>query len=243
LIEGTETYKEMYLKYQDEFSEGDLLKILAYLSRLSYEIRNNGDQRMKMEVGLCNIIGIEKSQTISQLLNIISSSEINISSNVNDKKINYSTAPIIKEKANSAPKVEAKEKDIIQKNEINVGSINEKWKSFLDLVNVEKFTLGAFLEEAEIISADTKIVNIYIENPENRKYISKYSDYLEDKSKDIFGANMRFNFLEENKPGYVADLSQNKIVQSNPPQKNEKSNEDTSLVDSIIKNLGGVELK
>ncbi|MBN1638832.1 MAG: DNA polymerase III subunit gamma/tau [Ignavibacteriales bacterium] len=237
LIEGTENYKEMYLKYKDDFSEGDLIKILGYLSKLSYEIKNAGDQRMKMEVGLCSIIGIEKSQTISHLLSMLSENKINITPRIGDKKISYSATR--KEEIYQEPKIEKKE--IVDKTEINLGSINEKWKSLLELVNVEKFTLGAFLEEAEIISVDNKIVNLYIENSENRKYIAKFADYLQDKSKDSFGTNMRFNFLEENKPSYLTK-KQNK-QDDTITHSNEDIDENVSLVNSIIKNLGGVELK
>ena len=40
LVESAEVFKERYLNYKDEFSEGDLLRILAFLNKSQYELKN-----------------------------------------------------------------------------------------------------------------------------------------------------------------------------------------------------------
>ncbi len=93
LIDTSSDYKERYLKYKDEFSEPDLLKILAYLNKFQYELKNTSQQRLKTEITLAHLIGLEKSTSISELLSKISDGSIvNIaptsSDNIVKKKVN-----------------------------------------------------------------------------------------------------------------------------------------------------------
>lgn len=81
LIETSENYKQRYLKYKDLFSEGDLLRILTYLSKLQSEIKIIQNQKLKIEIALTQIIGLEKSSTISELLEKISSGTIEVKTN------------------------------------------------------------------------------------------------------------------------------------------------------------------
>ncbi len=72
LIEAAELYKENYLKYKDSFSEGDLIRILNYLGRIVYEIRQTPNQYLKTEISLLHLIGLERSSTITSLLEKLS---------------------------------------------------------------------------------------------------------------------------------------------------------------------------
>ncbi|MFA8342703.1 MAG: DNA polymerase III subunit gamma/tau [Rhodothermaceae bacterium] len=79
LIESSEANKEKYLSYSTSFSEGDMLRILSFLNKTIYEIRQTQNQRLKVEVAIAHLIGFEKSATISDLINKIGSGEeINI---------------------------------------------------------------------------------------------------------------------------------------------------------------------
>lgn len=106
LIDTSKDYKEKYLKYKDEFSEPDLLKILAYLNKFQYELKNTSQQRLKTEITLAHLIGLEKSTTISDLLKKISDGTADSISNNSDsepvkkkvKPVNTKVAePIIKD--------------------------------------------------------------------------------------------------------------------------------------------------
>jgi len=69
LIEAADEFKEMYRNYMGKFSEGDMLRILAYLTKFSGELKYSQNQKLRTEVALLHIIGIEKSETISNLIN------------------------------------------------------------------------------------------------------------------------------------------------------------------------------
>ncbi len=107
LIETAESYKEQYKSYEGKFSEGDLLRILTLLNQVSYEIKSAPNHRIKLEITLCQLIGLEKSETISNLLDVINNNKKLESINVT------SAAPEVAEK--KKPDVTPKPKPIIHK--------------------------------------------------------------------------------------------------------------------------------
>lgn len=68
LIEASESAKLRYTAYKDKFSQSDLLRILNFLNTLQQELRITSNQRLKVEVGLCHLIGLEKSASITSVI-------------------------------------------------------------------------------------------------------------------------------------------------------------------------------
>jgi DNA polymerase-3 subunit gamma/tau len=75
-IESSEALKTKYAEYIDKFSEGDLLRILSFLTKTQNELRISQNQKLKVEISLTQLIGFEKSSTITELLSKTSSGEI-----------------------------------------------------------------------------------------------------------------------------------------------------------------------
>ena len=69
LIETAEVYREKYLNYLYKFTEGDLLRLLNFLNKTQQELRYSQNQKLKVEISLSHLIGLEKSSTISEILN------------------------------------------------------------------------------------------------------------------------------------------------------------------------------
>ena len=80
LIETAEVYKEQYLNYIDKFSKGDLLRALDFLGKVQQELRFSQNHKLKIEIALSHLIGLERSTTMTELI-----SELNSSSS--EKKI------------------------------------------------------------------------------------------------------------------------------------------------------------
>jgi DNA polymerase-3 subunit gamma/tau len=75
--ETADVYKEKYVSYKNKFSEGDMLRLLNFLSKTGQEIKYSQNQKLKIEIALSHLVGLEKTSTITEIL-----SEINISPNV-----------------------------------------------------------------------------------------------------------------------------------------------------------------
>ena len=76
LAETADVYRERYMNYLNQFSKGDLLRILNYLSTIQQELRFSDNQKLKLEIALSHLIGLEKTSTISELLSEINSTSI-----------------------------------------------------------------------------------------------------------------------------------------------------------------------
>jgi DNA polymerase-3 subunit gamma/tau len=81
LTETADVYRSRYKDYMDRFSKGDLLRILNYLSKVQQELRFSSNQKLKIEIALSHLIGLEKTATLSDII-----SEINSDSGI-EKKI------------------------------------------------------------------------------------------------------------------------------------------------------------
>mgnify|MGYP001005615812 CR=1 FL=1 len=71
LIESSEIMKQAYLKYVDSFSESDLIRILTFINKTQYDIKNSSHPKLKLEVALFQLVGLEKSATIKELISSI----------------------------------------------------------------------------------------------------------------------------------------------------------------------------
>jgi len=85
LVETAEVYRTKYLNYIDQYNEGDLLRILNFLNKTQQELRFTQNHRLKVEISLSQLIGLNRTTTISEILNRFESSDKNISS-VPEKK-------------------------------------------------------------------------------------------------------------------------------------------------------------
>lgn len=84
LIESAEVFKERYLEYADKFSEGDTLRILSFINKTQGELRISSNQKLKVEIALYHLIGLERSSTITDLLNKIENSVIKTDTKFDD---------------------------------------------------------------------------------------------------------------------------------------------------------------
>jgi len=76
LIETADIYKDQYLNYLGKFSKGDLLRAMNYLNKIQQELRFSQNQKLKIEIALTHLIGLENSQTMTELISQINSSPV-----------------------------------------------------------------------------------------------------------------------------------------------------------------------
>lgn len=115
-IEATEQTKIKYLNYKDKYSEGDLLRILNFLSKTQYELKSAQNQRLKIEIAVSQLIGLEKTSTISELINNLAN--VQVSSTV-------STQAVSEDKKKTEPVISAVEIDNNNKQQAEI-SVEEK---------------------------------------------------------------------------------------------------------------------
>jgi DNA polymerase III subunit gamma/tau len=250
LIESAEIYKEKYMDYRDKFSEGDLLRILGFLNKVQYELKSSSNQKLKMEVSLCHLVGLERSATISDLISklgndsnvqsgrtvpdITSSGSGSISKHTNTGIINV--RPVSKEEVRipeissfvpPAPSGSADLKDVIN-----------KWQNFVDLVKNDKVFFGAVLVNANLISYADNQIQLEVEHPEDEDIITENKQYLDKKTKEIFGEKVEVK-VSNKKKGTTGK------IKSTGRQNSDTSFllDDSPFAKAIITQLGGKEIK
>jgi len=255
LIETTENFKSRYLKYKNTFSEGDLLRILTFLNKVQSEIRFSHDQKLKIEVTLFQLIGLEKSSTISNLLEQLKkkglteqnyippfpSPQKSISENKFKKlKLSQTKEKIIQEKTKSID-----HKKIDESSNFDFKSIIHKWSSFIEQINTDKFTLGSILASAKPLKLRDNVITVNVEHSDDINILRDECDYLRKQGKITFGNKVIFDFNSDNtgssiEQNNVPDYS---LDREEPENKGAKINEDDPFVKHLIKKLGAREIK
>lgn len=241
LIETADSYKEKYLAYIDKFSEGDLLRILAFLNKTLWELKSSANQKIKIEISLAHLIGLEKSSTISEIINKIDSGEIKTN------PLPRQTQPPAfdsKKKFNSATNVTPAKKEDIKiphvsefispraENDADFQSVINKWNEFVEQVKTEKIFFGSVLVNSKPLELYNNKLSIEVEHPDDGGIIEENKPYLDKKTKEIFGKKIELHVTLDNKSKFNSD---EKAVG--------KPGEENPIVKAIINELGGKELK
>jgi DNA polymerase III gamma/tau subunit len=256
-IETSEIIKSRYLDYIDKFSEGDLLRALAFLTKSQNELRNSQNQKIKVEITLAHLIGLEKTSTITELLRNVdetkleeqkkkvdieskpSNNEILLTQNrIDDKKAlnKYETPHSILPSPSSKPK---KKKDLPDNSaDISLQAIKENWEKFKEEITRERFTLGPLLEHCNPISLKENNLTIAADNEEDIQILSGEVEFLTKKYRTYYNIKINMKFTLKKRLTVDSNGKENDASRLD----NDKY-KDHPLIKSIIQELGGREIK
>ncbi len=248
LIETAEIYKQKYLKYANSFKEADLLRILSFLNKTLYEIKSSSNQKLKIEIALVYLIGLERSSTISELLSAVSNKEISFSGTTSipdqslEKKsevIKQKTVlpvsnvlPVIKEEL-EIPQIDNFVIPVADTN-TNFSDLVDKWKSFVDQVKNEKVFFGSVLINTNPISIIDDSISLEVEHPEDEDIIKNNESYLDIKTKEVFGKKLKVKVKSK---GMIKGKGTKTIN-----AKDKTNIDDNPIAQAIISELGGREI-
>jgi len=249
-IECAEIYKPKYLQSSKEFSKGDLLRILNFLSKAQQELKFSNNQKLKIEIILSHLIGLEKSATISEIISAIESGNTSF---IDEEPIKKKSVDRVAEPKTFQSKISTQknastspeEPKIVKTsysskitqssftNQTNLDEIVAKWRSFVEDISKEKAFLLAPIF-SKVYPAEVEGNKLFLDNlePGFLETISLNQDYLEKKSMSIFGKKLQF--LE-------------KKQEETPSKQNYTTKTDNSSVSDpfekiIIEELGGKEI-
>ncbi len=255
LVETAEVYRTKYANYLETFSKGDLLRILNYLSKLQQELRYSNNQKLKIEIALTNLVGLEKSATLSEIISGLESGSIELKSSDENsiakekRSSTYSAKQLAPEKkreikAESTVKTESFVPPIKEtlsgiQTDLNFELITQKWQSFVDDVCKEKsFFLTPLFNNVRPINFDG--INIQLESSDSTTESSLllHQEYIDKKSRDFFGKKVSIRFGRNETPKVKS--KSNKEMK---PAKNTKTSEILDPYEKIIiEDLGGREI-
>ncbi|MCB9210248.1 MAG: DNA polymerase III subunit gamma/tau [Ignavibacteriales bacterium] len=261
-IETSENLKEKYLKYENRFSEGDLLRILSFLNKTQNELRNSQNQKLKVEISLTHLIGLEKSSTISELLSQKGNLDFEVKKKSSDLKTPIQIEQKIETIVQNADNFEKKEqtpnnntpkssiKDNKNKEDNNkpasadakkiesIENIIKNWDNFKSTISSERFTLGPLLDHTFPAKIANNILHVDVNHKEDVSILESSNDFLSKRISSIFNSNIKLSFkYNKTKKAEPINNSVIEFTEEHDPYK------DHPLVKSIVSELGGREIK
>ncbi len=253
LIETAEANKKRYTVYEDKFASSDILRLLNFLTKTQQELRFSQNYKLKIEIALSHLVGLERTSTITELINKIDSGQDNtplfLSESSNQKySANQSSksfteparAPVIK--SNAAPKrsvVEEKVENIMLNEITDFDSIVKKWESFVNSISSERpLIFGPLIQNINPVNLHGNNLQIGGADEYGKSLLTQHKDYIGKKVMDVFGRKLNFQFSTESN-STLPDVKTS--ITEKPSKKSSKNND--PLIDAIINELGGQELE
>ncbi len=203
LVESAESYKSKYLEYREKFSEGDILRLLNFLNKSQQEIRFSQNHKLKIEISLSQLIGLEKTSTISELLSTVTELKKNSNLNFNSEnlpKIEFSSnQETLKGLKSIFPEQNKLKDNNNSEMSSNLGfeSITNRWQFFVDSVSAEKgLIFGPLLQGIELVKLEGNKINIRSKDTHAEKIIIDHEDYIQKKTLEFFGKRLSFKFIK-----------------------------------------------
>lgn len=252
LVETADVYRSRYLDYIDRFSEGDILRLLNFLNKTQQELRYTQNHRLKIEISLSHLIGLEKSSTISSILSQIEGLPDSAPSNLKSPPVQYSNKNIhvreVKEKVKpefTSSKTAAITNNIQQSIEISEANFSfdmiiKKWESFAEAVSNEKsLILGPFIKSVKVLGLEGNKLNIASPYEHGKDLLNQQNEYITKKAMDFFGKKLMFQLTED---GFVEQTHQtDENTGAEKKKKLKVENSDDPFENYIINEMGGEE--
>ena len=253
LVETAEVYRTKYANYIQTFSKGDLLRILNYLTKLQQELRFSNNQKLKIEIALTNLVALEKSSTLSEIISGLESGNIEVKSselNLTKEKSEtiYQPKQTLEKKTqirnNPLPKAEEfvppiKEQLSSVQADLNFENITQKWQHFVDEVCKEKsFLLTPLFNNVRPINFDGTNLHLESNDQTTESSLLLHQDYIDKKSREFFGKKVNIKFGSETKN--AVNLKTSEITKQQKTAKSSKILDPYEKI--IIEDLGGMEI-
>lgn len=192
LLETAEIYLPKYLECKNTYSRSDVLRILNFLIKSQPELKFSNNKKIKVEILLSHLIGLQNSTTISELLNELKSQTINSE----DKKKTLTNQS--RQNVNQTETVKKDSFEIQEPSSINSNS-EDFWARLVDEVLKEKaLVLGTLIKSLKPLKFDDKFIYFEELDQESKDILRLNLDYLEKKIYSVYGKRLKIKFSAAN---------------------------------------------
>lgn len=257
LIETADANKLRYADYEDKFTSNDILRLLNFLTKVQQELRFSQNHKLKIEIALSHLVGLEKTSTLTELITKLGPGQDNAplflsetsSSKYSPAQTNKSMSEVKRiqpePKEFLSPSIAANEKieNIILNEVTDFDSIVKKWERFVSSISQERSLIfGPMIKDLRPMNLEGNKLNVSGAD-ENGKYILKRNqDYINKKVMDVFGKKLNLQFSDKSDASEPEGQTSTREVSTEKTAKKESKTKDP-LVDAIINELGGQEIE
>jgi DNA polymerase III subunit gamma/tau len=246
LVEAADIFKSRYMGYADKFTQGDVIRILNFLSKSSQELRFALNQKLKLEVSLSYLVGLERSETITNLLNKLSDPD-SVNSYSAPAEAKKKLIPETRHQVNepkskpasinselSSPPPPVPSPDVSSDGNEGLSLIQNKWEGFVKKVLSEKsLTFNSFIHKIKLIKMEGNNIFVNLDDEIGKREITFSSSYLQKASEEYYGK--KYNFQLAGKT-----INKKPVIEANSAQKVIKEDDPVAL--KVIELFGGEEI-
>ncbi len=233
LLETAENYKERYMKYAEVFSEGDVLRILTFLNKLQYEIKTTHNQKLKTEISLLQLIGLERTETITRLIEKISNADLDFPQE-KKKPINNGEVASTKETIIPNEITDTAEEEKEENANISFRDIRLKWNDFLAHLNGINLIAASNLIGSQPYSLEGSTLHIQLAPDIDSHNLQHRIPKCEKMINDFFKTNLKINLL--NSKNFNEQKARERLEEI-------ENKEETPIVKAILEKLDAREVK
>lgn len=252
LIDESEITKEKYKSSAKDFSIRDLLRILSFLSKTQFEIRQTTNQKMKLEIALAQLIDLPRAAEVDELIQEIRKLKkdgipvTNQSTQTQNSTSEEKKSPVVENQSTSAQEIDFQlsQKTSKGKTEVlepsnqyklppSIEMVISQWEKFVFQINNLNEKLGSTLKNSKIARIENNIIYIY--SPalrQNATTVNSNREFLFKQSKEFFGKGFKI-FISDKPPQGEPLIT---INQNHLPEKKEIS-------DDHLQSLSELDLK
>jgi DNA polymerase-3 subunit gamma/tau len=266
LIESSEIYKQKYEQIAKHFSETELLRLIKITTDIDSAIRWNQQPRLKLEMGLVQMIKLDNAVEITKLLNEIDELKKNLNGSTGEifadsKNIKDTTSAPIKGNVKATPPTLRADQIADLKSNVSDSStsyrINDppknttmqasdivgKWSALIQEVKKERMDLGTMLGDSALLEVDDDRLCIGCPDGFHLEALSSKRNYyyLQKLVEKVYGFKLR---LETKISTTMTTQPSDPDKQSNALQNQTKSEvKQHPVVKALIKEFGAREIK
>jgi len=174
-------YIDKFSEFSQKLSSVDILKMINFLNKSNYELKISQNQKILFDVILSNLILIERTATITELISLITTNNINLPSSsygvIEEKQVTYNTSPKIENN-----NIQSQESKVTQKIDV----VKPKnWETFLQELAKDQKILSDLLKKCNLKNFDKNKVIIELSgevllSDNQKKYLeNKLNEFLE----------------------------------------------------------------
>jgi DNA polymerase-3 subunit gamma/tau len=220
LVETADEFKPHYAKFAKEFSQSDLLRLVTFLSKVQNELKFAPNQRLKIEIALSQLIGFEKTLTISKL---VSSQPVQAAPQVRypaapakpavsqaapptpgvREQIPAATVSQTEEKRAPAetvfdqkPKAAVVQQPATEGKQLTLETIIERWQVFCQtLVKARKMTFSGIVQFIWPHQFERNTLTLEVSDPDSFPLFSQQEKLFTDIFSKVFERKVNFKFV------------------------------------------------
>jgi DNA polymerase III subunit gamma/tau len=260
LIESSEVYRKQYAEIAERFTESDLLRLIKIASDTEATIRWSQQPRLKLEIGLVQMIKLDSSVEISTLLKQLgalqrdgdrslptaspSSFENQPSpSSVTPVKGNVkATPPTLRADQVVVPSIPVAEPTPAYQHQSSASIVTNddvlgKWSLVVDEARKKRIALGSMLSETSPVGVHNGTIRIGCPDDFHRDTITmkRNQQFLQDLAEQVYGARFQLEaIIAHSVP--ANDLNPKPTENVDPPQ--QQSTSQHPVIDALIREFG-----